>query len=104
MFDETTIPVQLRDYREWLLARDAFQCELHGQFLEEDLGQVCRRARKAGVEPRASIRGQEKFDLAYPLILKANGLWRVGRWDEAAAAISEALKIFEDPFPEAKGE
>ena len=26
------MPIQLRDYRDWLLARDAFQSELHAEF------------------------------------------------------------------------
>ena len=87
MFDEKTMPVQLRDYRDSLLARDNYQSELHGDLLEEDLGGAYNRLRTEwDVDPPDAT--TQKFDIAYLQVVKANGLWRLGRWEDAAAAIS----------------
>jgi hypothetical protein len=103
MFNEATMPVQLRDYRNQLLARDEFHAELHGDLLETAIGEAYHRLRTMR-DPDAPIVGNEKFDLAYLQVRRANSLWRVWRWEEAAAAISLAIEAFEGKSPLPKGD
>jgi len=96
MFNEKTMPIQLRDYREHLMARDEFHAALHGDLLEEDLGQFYRRSRER-VTP-ASVDGI--FNFAYLRVRQANSLWRCGRWNEATVAVTLTINVFDGKAPE----
>jgi len=89
------MPIQLRDYRDQLIAHDEFYSELHGRLLEEDLGEFYRRSCTDIIAPSADV----KFNVAYVQVRRANSLWLIGRWEEAAAAISLAIAAFDDKGP-----